>query len=139
MKSGCNEDILHIENDRVLHTKHFWGVTYLLAFVGSFLGQYLEWSLLVNNDRVSFNCSPWIWYKTPLTHLFLRIFITLLLIAVIFLPAFMLGGNYVSICEFVLPLVVMFCLRFIFHKMKLDNPNAYTHDFLKRDSAMELS
>lgn len=36
-------------------------------------------------------------------------------------------------------MLMMFGLRYLFYKMKLDNSNAYEHDFLTRDSALELS
>lgn len=37
------------------------------------------------------------------------------------------------------PMVLMFGLRYLFFKMKLDNSNAYEHDFLTRESALEFS
>lgn len=139
MKNGCNEDMLKIENPKVLTTKHFWGLQYLLVVVGSFVGQYLEWGFLVNNPRIDFNCSPWIWYKTPITLQGLRLIITFVLQLLLGILSAFIGGYFATFNMFFSPMLMMFGLRYLFYKMKLDNSNAYEHDFLTRDSALELS
>lgn len=69
----------------------------------------------------------------------IRVIITFLIIGFFCLPVIYIGGHALEVSMLLLSFTAMFCLRYLFYKMKFDNPNGHEHDFLQRESALELS
>lgn len=83
------------------------------------------------------NSSDWLWHKTSVLMGAVRTVITLLVLAALFAPFYKSPLENVSM--FTTYFTAFFLLRFVLHKLKLDNQKATGHGFLKRTQALDLN
>ena len=148
INAGCSEDDLKPVNS--LHYLHFQRAGVIAICAGAFVGQFFEYRWFINTGIM--NNSPWLWYKSQTPKILIRLAITSALLIICFAPRLFTGSMATivsddyqfsqallySIFDITLPcfaasFVAFGLLRFIFHKMKLDNEMASQGEFQTRE------
>ena len=94
---------------------------------GALIGQFCEFELV---NRGILNCSPWLWQKTKLTKIALRVILTVPFI----MPVIIFRNMKIlqDLSLFMFGLTMMAVWRYICHQVKLDNIQGYDKEFLSR-------
>ena len=117
-------------------------------------GQFFEYRCFVNSGAM--NISAWTWYQAKPVKIVLRFLVTLIIVLICLFPITLgyvtsvnMGAGFESLAEddqlflsallrsiyhtmfpyFLTSFVVFGLLRYVFHKMKLDNPDAVRKEF----------
>lgn len=138
----------------MLHYDHFQKAGGIACAAGALFGQFFEYRCFVNTGAM--NISAWTWYQAAPVKIVLRFLVTLVIVLLCLFPITLesvasvnMGAGFESLADddqlflsallrsiyhvilpyFLSSFVVFGLLRYMFHKMKLDNPDAARKEF----------